>query len=70
MMMKLVKDTAENLTFIRENLSQLPPEHQASVGEVFTRVIKDAAGHYGIEMLSGDRSVTITGKGSDLDMDL
>ena len=61
MMMTLVQSTAENMTFIRNNLSQLAERDRGAVEAAYGRILAEAAADQRHSLAPGKR---------ELDMDL
>ncbi|SFA58328.1 hypothetical protein SAMN04487972_12020 [Paracoccus halophilus] len=61
MMMKLVESTAENMAFIRENLSQLAARDRGAVEAAYGRILAEAA---------ADHQHSAASRKRELDMDL
>ena len=61
MMMKLVESTAENMAFIRKNLSQLAARDRGAVEAAFGRILAEAA---------EDHQHSAASRKRELDMDL
>ncbi|WP_299846931.1 hypothetical protein [uncultured Paracoccus sp.] len=61
MMMTLVESTAENMAFIRENLSQLAEPDRGAIAAAYGRIVAEAA---------RDHRHSVAPRTHDLDMDL